>query len=710
MNQKFKLPSTLDLKKEYSDAELLNFIPKQSYKPLSKLSAFSNWFVVDGIPIVPDSKKDKLATFFRKYFKSVDECEILVDGDKTTGLMFIKSKVDLTSFNDKLMDKKHVLSVFELLDFFDKPVDLVKDCPATPSVSNELIIFAGNKAIEADIHKLTNIEIQHKNVKLYKHQYTYIQKEYVHVNDKQYKHPNCKDYFISPNQQYLVTWSTTAINSTVDEMPFEYDNKHILIWNLNGYCLKGLESKQLDMIELKLKFTLDDHFMVYNDNNRLTVFNLMANTSSTLDVSTSTFELQPTTKDHKLAYYCKGLQSTPSRVCLVDLDTLSILKSKNLFNVTEAQLKFDPRGIFLLATLSKINKAKKVIGTALELFKLKDRGYPVESMELKSRVTCVEWDPKSSKLVIISVDEQKLQQQRVISSEARREEVSAEDIAIGGVSNNMTIHFMQVQGQCLEELHRLTDTSYNNANYSPAGRIVCLSGVKSLIKGNLAFYDTGASDGLMSTRELIIQKNSIKPKKLVADDAVGTVIQVNIKRDRIVQLAQDVHYRVSKLTWDYSGRYLCTLSVFGTDAGYQIYDLSGNLKLKNTVKHVLDVMWSNPLEIVLEASTIKKIKQNLNSYTSRFEAEDDNAKREMTKGEHDKIESGWADWTSFRKRVREWRLKTKKLRHMQYVQLFGRTGEPTKFEDYYSDTEDLIKDLQSDHDMYGYTEVMTEEN
>ena len=708
MNTKFKLPPTLDLNREYTDEELLEFIPKESYKPNSKLSVFSDWYVVDGIPVVPESKIEKLQTFFKKYFKSFEECDIIVDDGKSTGLMFIKSSLDLLEFDDKLMDKKHTLTIMKLIDFFDENVEIVKDCTPSQSVQNDLVIYAGGKAIEADLKEMTQIEFQQKNTKLYKQQYTYVKDEWIYIGNKQYKHPHAKDYFISPNQQFAVSWSTVPINSVDDRMPYEYDGKHILVWNLNGFCVFGLEMTELSMVQDVLKFTDDDAYVVFNDNNQLLIHDLTTNTSKSFPVNANKFQIQPNLygKDHKLAYFTKGQQSTPSRVCLIDFNNL-VLRSKNLFNVTECELYFDPRGVYLLATLIKINKSRKVIGTALELFKLKDKGFPVESMEfVQERVTHVAWDPKSSKLVLVAVNEQKLQQQRIITSNARREEITAEEVATNGVPNNQTIKFMQVHGkQCLQELLVLSDTSYNYASYSPAGRIVVLCGVRSLIKGNMLFFDTGASDGVPLTRELIIQNNTVKPKKMVGDDAQGTFVTLSVQRERVVEIAASVHYRISKLTWDPTGRYLCTLSVVGTDSGYKIFDLTGTERAKHTVKHVEDVMWTIQEPLVLDAVKSKKIKQSLTNYISRFEAEDDSAQRETSKAEMDKIENGWIEWQAFREKAKKWRIETKEIRYNTSKQEFGKVGEMS-LKDYYSDTEDLISDLKPDDDKYGYLETV----
>eukprot|EP00834_Sanchytrium_tribonematis_P006454 NODE_476_length_6991_cov_0.522635.p2 type:complete len:714 gc:universal NODE_476_length_6991_cov_0.522635:1449-3590(+) len=710
MNHKFHLPAGIDLQKEYTDEELMKFIEIEEYKPQSQLTCLEDWFVVDGIPIVPSSKIDKLKSFFGKYFKVSTHCDIIEEDGKTTGLMFVKSAKDISEFDGKMMDKKHTLSIVKLLDVLDEDQEIVKESKPVENITEELIVFQGGKAVEANKKELTDKEHNFKNLKLYKQKFGYIDEDWIVINDKKYKHPNAKDYFFSPKENFMISWSTTKIDAVRDQMPFECNNKSILIWNLEGYFICGLEMKDFDVASNKLKFTDDDAFFAYNDDGKLQIFNLKTLESKFISVNANKFDLQPIpygSTDYKLVYYTLGQQNMPARVCLIDFDN-QVLASRNLFNVHSCDLYFDPRGIYLLATITKINKSKKVTGTSVELFKLKDKGIPVESTDFaQQRVTHVAWDPKSPKVVMVTVVEQKVQQQAVITRKARSEDVSPDEVAANGVPNNMTVRFLEVsKGKAaFEELLTLEDTSLNYAIYSPAGRVVCLAGTKSLSKGNLVFYDTGASDGVPLTKELFIQNNKVRNKKEVADGAHGTSVSLTIRRDRIVKISEDEHYKVSKLSWDPTGRYLCTLCLVGSDAGYRLYDLKGSMVLKNTVKFIENFVWKQPVPILLDNNRVKRVKQSLNNYIARFEAEDEAAKRETSKAELEKIESGWAEWVAFRERAKKWRDETKSKR-LHFANSVFSNPKSIKFEDYYSDSEDFVYDLKPNEDKFGYLETI----
>ena len=694
MNHKFNLPSTLDTSKEYTDEELMQFIPQDKFKAPSKSIAYANWYVIDGIPKVPEDKAPKLKQFFNKFFKQLSECDIKVENGKTTGLMFVKSTLDLLTFNNTMMDKKHTLSVLKFIDFFQNDFDIVK--PSTHiTIASDLLVFAGGKAIEASATQLSSLSTAKslKTVKSFKNSYTWIENDFVHVGNHQYKHPNCKDYFLSPLDSILVTWSTTPIQSAKDHMPYEYDGKHILVWHTTGICLFGLEVIEMKPLKEMVKLSDNDAILVHLTNEELVVYNLLDPKFTCTSIKSSdieSFQMQPNSTN--LCYFQKATANAPARVCLVN-EQLVLIKSKNLFNVTTCLLSFCPRGIYCLASLTRLLKSKKVSGTSLELFHLKDKNVPVTSMTLnKERVVHISWDFKSNTVVLISVDEDKLQQQTLITKNARREEISAEQQSLDGVPNQMKIRFCTTStkdNQCLSVLHTLENTSMNYCSFTPSGRICVVAGTRALSKGHVHFYDTGASDGATINKTITVGEKEC---------------QLTLKRQKVVLVNSDEHYKVSQLEWDYTGRYLCTVGVSGSDAGYKIWDLMGTLKNSQVVKLMESILWIKSKPLVLDAKKVKKIKQTLNTYAKRFEAEDSSQLQQLNQAETALMKKTWEDWIAFRQRVKKWRQETKDKR----FDLFKKMNQTlnVSLEDYYSDTEDMITDLQPEDDKFGYTEAI----
>ncbi len=106
-------------------------------------------------------------------------------------------------------------------------------------------------------------------------------------------------------------------------------------------------------------------------------------------------------RENMLAYWTPEVANQPARVTLLAFPSRTILRQKNLFNVTEVchqplskslltghftpqcKLYWQNQGDFLCVKVDRHTKTKKSIFCNLEIFRVREKDYPVEVVELK---------------------------------------------------------------------------------------------------------------------------------------------------------------------------------------------------------------------------------------------------------------------------------------------------------------------------------------
>ena len=105
-------------------------------------------------------------------------------------------------------------------------------------------------------------------------------------------------------------------------------------------------------------------------------------------------------RENMLAYWTPEVANQPTRVTLLEFPSRRILRQKNLFNVTEVggltlwiesclmdfwqcKLYWQNHGDFLCVKVDRHTKTKKSIFCNLEIFRVREKDFPVEVVELK---------------------------------------------------------------------------------------------------------------------------------------------------------------------------------------------------------------------------------------------------------------------------------------------------------------------------------------
>lgn len=93
------------------------------------------------------------------------------------------------------------------------------------------------------------------------------------------------------------------------------------------------------------------------------------------------FAWSPT--DLLLAFWLPEQDQSPARVTILSMPARKDVAHKNLFNVIECKLFWHPDGTYLCAKAERHTKSKKSTFTNFELFRIREKNFPVDVLEIK---------------------------------------------------------------------------------------------------------------------------------------------------------------------------------------------------------------------------------------------------------------------------------------------------------------------------------------
>lgn len=256
---------------------------------------------------------------------------------------------------------------------------------------------------------------------------------------QRFAHPLVKLIDFSPNEQYLVTWSfdPIVVREGAEQGPQyfspEDEGNNIAVWDVKtGNLLRTFPSLNPEGEDAKkqmqwpaLKWSPDDKFVArVTPKQQISVYELpsmgLHGKKSLKIEGVVDFEWRPMgekdredekepksgkgskkTWENMLAYWTPEVANQPARVTLLSWPSREILRQKNLFNVTEVsslirsvldshaeryfqcKLFWQNQGDFLCVKVDRHTKTKKSIFCNLEIFRVREKDYPVEVVELK---------------------------------------------------------------------------------------------------------------------------------------------------------------------------------------------------------------------------------------------------------------------------------------------------------------------------------------
>lgn len=370
---------------------------------------------------------------------------------------------------------------------------------------------------------------------------------------KRFAHPGVNLVDFSPSEKYLTTWSHRPLqvdeNNPIPSLSLEEDGKNYIIWDIaTGKPLRSFQTIDVpstvdaegNPVKKKMqwptfKWSSDDNYVArMTQGQSISVYelprmNLLDKASIKIE-GVMDFEWAPATPkrdgiktyEQLFCYWTPELGSNPAKVGLMTIPTKEIVRTRNLFNVSDAKLHWQSDAAYVCVKVDRHSKSKKSMATNLEIFRIREKGVPVEVIDsLKDTVINFAWEPKGNRFVLIT---------------------TGEAIAQSAVPPKTAVSFY-----CPEKVKtgvgnfrhiRTIDKKNSNAIYwSPRGRFVVVASLQSQQSFELDFWD-------LSFDKPKDEKDE-KEKDLTANLQLMSTVE---------------HYGVTDIEWDPTGRYVATVA------------------------------------------------------------------------------------------------------------------------------------------------------
>ncbi|ABN67905.1 translation initiation factor eIF3 subunit [Scheffersomyces stipitis CBS 6054] len=438
----------------------------------------------------------------------------------------------------------------------------------------------------------------------------------------------------SPNEKYMVTLSPlpiTAPDSAAERAVFpfgpeSYGHK-LVIWDLTTgepartFALPPHLEGQKEMPWPLVKWSHDDKYCARQGPGALAVyetpsFQLLDKKLIKIDDIVD-FEWAPAgvhlannkseNGHHLLSYWTPESSNQTARVAVMQIPTRQILRTVNLFQVSDCKMHWQSEGKLLCVKVDRHTKSGKTIFTNLEFFKTTEKDIPVEKLELKEIVINFAWEPKSERFVIISrLDDGNL------NSAIPKNIIDFYAPDVNGKGKSATSVYKSYK--------TITDKHSNTVFWSPKGRYVVVATI-SRSNGEIEFFDVSFDDS---------NKNAPANVKLLKNDKFSGM---------------------TNISWDPSGRFVATWSsswLHTIENGYKLYEFTGNLLRDDSIDQFKEFIWRPRPASLLNSADRKKVRANLREYSAQFEESDameaDAALRELIYARRRALE----DWKAYR--------------------------------------------------------------
>lgn len=469
------------------------------------------------------------------------------------------------------------------------------------------------------------------------------------VNVLRFTHPGVRLIQFSPCENYLVTWSEEPLgnfenhaNAALRETfgPDDEGNQFV-IWDVKTQrVLRTFAADQSAQAEGRpqqawpiFRFSPDDAYVARAQvGSAIQIYELpgmgLLDKKSVKIEGVQDFEWCPMSekdwanrkagkgRECMLAYWTPEAQNQPARVNLMAIPSRTVLRSKNLFNVTDCKFYWQNQGDFLCVKVdrhARKAKTKKATFCNLELFRLREKDYPVEVIEHKDYVPTFAWEPSGNRFAIVSTNDPNFGQN------------------VPGAIIKYTVSFYQLDPKKgdFAPIKHLEGKVANTLMWSPRGRHIVLASMGSSQKFDIEFYDLDFTLADTDKRE-------------VAEPGAN-----------VQQLAIGEHYGVTEISWDPSGRYLasCASSWRSTpEPGFTIWDFKGQQLVHQSQDKFKQFVWRPRPPTLLSKDTQRKIRKELKDFSRQFD-EDDAA--EENRGSAEKLaqrQREIAEWDAWRAR------------------------------------------------------------
>jgi translation initiation factor 3 subunit B len=410
----------------------------------------------------------------------------------------------------------------------------------------------------------------------------------------------------SPNEKYMVTLSPLEISmpDSVSErvnFPFgpESEGHKLVIWDLatgepaRTFALPPHLEGQKEMPWPLVKWSHDDKYCARQGPGALAVyetpsFQLLEKKLVKID-GIMDFEWAPAGVhlanskveggEHVLSYWTPESTNQTARVALMQIPSRQVLRTVNLFQVSDCKMHWQPEGNNLCVKVDRHTKSGKTLFTNLEFFRLTESNVPVEKVELKDVVVNFAWEPKSDRFITISS----------LDDGNDNEAIAKNTISFWTQQQTSKGKVSSSSYKCYNSI---TKKYSNTIMWSPTGKYVVIATISR--SSELEFYD-------VAFEEEKAKKKALPEVKL---------------------LKTEKYAGMNNIAWDPSGRFVAAWSsawLHAIENGYRLFEFTGNLLRDELMDSFKEFIWRpRPASLLTDADR-KKVRSNLREYSAQFE-------------------------------------------------------------------------------------------
>lgn len=685
-----------DIQVDYSDLE-------RKYAVKMDMG-LENFVVIDNIPAkVPQSKLPKLSKILTKIFSDAgaikpDGVHIPLEGEATIGYAFVEYETAddaanaVKTLSGKRLDAKHIFAVNKLADIERyatdssitdtyvepeqpeyRPREHLRSWLADPAGRDQLFVHVKDainilwyKKTEPPkfVSKIDRVEIPAR----WSPRGTYLTTCYnfgVQLNGgpsfntlAQFLHYNVQAFDFSPNERFLVTFSTTPIGDAAEndpdnpKVPFGEKDRgnQIVFWDINTQMpLRTFRFPRDTKTDTKpswpfYKWSSDSKYFARIGTDQLYIYETASmslldkksiNIPSIVDFSFApssivlnsrqNFSQAPEKKGSKgeqvLCYWTPEIGNQAARVSIMTVPSKEVIRTRNLFNVSECRFHWQDDSKYLCVKVDRLTRNKKQTFTNLEFFRMTERDIPLENIELKDTVINFAWEPKGSKFITISRHETA---------------AGASDVAPSGGSGTSGINTLSFYG--LDEkgtiassgswklLKTFPKRNANSIYWSPKGQFAATSNFGMNVSSPVVeYWDTNYE---AEKREGVVEDNS-------GIHSIGLYEQ----------------FGLVNLEWDPSGRYTAVWSNKSQSSNYKIVTFYGIEIHEKSIDHLRSLSWRPRPQSLLTEEEKAKVVKGLDKYSAQFDEEDAMDADVATKQLITKRRNQFKDWQEFREKM-----------------------------------------------------------
>lgn len=434
--------------KKNSISDLLGDLLKK--KPC-ETDGMENVIVVDEIPKVEPARQEKLENVIKKLFSTCGEIVNVYypkdDNGYTKGYCFIEYKSPLQAeeavkvYSNYRLDKTHTLLVNIFTDFQkyeNIPVEWSPPTPqpykpnvelysflTEPDAYDQYCVVVDNGASPSLVQFWENslpdpTELHHKDkfteqtVK-WSPLGTYIvafHKQGVAIwggpsftKVNKFAHPGTTHVDFSPKENFIVTYGSAGT---------DIGGSKVIIWDIRT----GLEKRSFisdpNSPPSIYRWSHDDKYIASLGEGAIHIYEtetfFLLDKKSIKIPGIRGFSWSPT--DNIIAYWVAEQTDVPAKVTLMEIPKKREIRTKNLFNVADCKLHWQKCGDYLGVKVDRFSKSKKggmkdqdvkFLGMFynFEIFHMREKDIPVESVEIKESIGAFAWEPIGDKFAII---------------------------------------------------------------------------------------------------------------------------------------------------------------------------------------------------------------------------------------------------------------------------------------------------------------------